>query len=691
MQDDFQVGEWTVQLRLNRVSGPAGSVQLEPKVMEVLGCLAGRAGEVVRREELGEAVWPGTSVTDDVLSRCVSELRKAFGDDRSSPRYIQTIRKGGYRLVAPVSRPSEDEARAAPDVRASVRRRRLAWGALPLAVALAAGFAWNRWSVSPPGLRVVPATTYRGHEFAPSLSPDGHRLAFVWTGESDRNMDIYVKNVSDENALRLTRAPFYDLAPVWSPDNQRIAFSRSSPGGGYDIYAVPSLGGPELRLSAIRGAGPELDWSQDGAWIACSDRDDTDEPAGIFLLSLESLRKRRLTRPEGTGQSDRSPAFSPDSRRVAWVRGDGAADDIWVTPLEGSPLRRLTFDQRRIQGLDWTADGRSLVFASDRGGGHFILWEIALSSPAPRALAVSGRDIRQPSIAASGNRLAYTHFHNDYNIWKIVMEEGAESSAEALIASTQSDEEPSLSDDASRLAFISDRSGGPEVWIAGIDGSGQEQATSLGTSRIGGPRFSPDGAWIAFYAQTSSRADIHRIPAAGGAAERLTLEESDDVNPSWSRDGQSLYFASDRGGGWQIWRMPAAGGIARQVTRQGGYLAHESPDGQYLHYSKRSGGIFRMPVQGGSEESIVPELAGVHWGNWFLLPGKVCYSHSAEGSGTAVSCRDAGTGRTVRLTLNRHGPLWNFPGLAASADGRIVLFTRRDQSLGDIMLVENFR
>ena len=70
--------------------------------MEVLVCLAGHAGEAISKETLLQTVWPGTFVSDDVLKRCISELRRVFEDDAREPRIIETIPKRGYRLIAPV-------------------------------------------------------------------------------------------------------------------------------------------------------------------------------------------------------------------------------------------------------------------------------------------------------------------------------------------------------------------------------------------------------------------------------------------------------------------------------------------------------------------------------------------------------------------------------------------------------------
>jgi len=100
--NDFRLREWVIQPSLNSVSRNGASVHLEPKVMKVLVCLANRAGETLPKEELLKTVWPDTFVTDDGLVRAISELRRVFEDDVREPRFIQTIPKRGYRLVAPV-------------------------------------------------------------------------------------------------------------------------------------------------------------------------------------------------------------------------------------------------------------------------------------------------------------------------------------------------------------------------------------------------------------------------------------------------------------------------------------------------------------------------------------------------------------------------------------------------------------
>lgn len=104
MPGEFKVGDWLIEPDLNRATRGGQVVQIEPKILEVLACLADHAGEVLSKERIVRTVWSGTFVSDGILSYSISELRKKLGDDARNPRIIQTISRKGYRLIAPVSR-----------------------------------------------------------------------------------------------------------------------------------------------------------------------------------------------------------------------------------------------------------------------------------------------------------------------------------------------------------------------------------------------------------------------------------------------------------------------------------------------------------------------------------------------------------------------------------------------------------
>jgi len=118
----FQLGEWCVYPDQGLLVNVNSQLHLEPKVMEVLIYLAERQDNVVRRDVLISDVWHGTFVTDEVLSRAISLLRTCLGDDRMTPRYIQTLPKVGYRLLMPVNPLPESESESKPEIEANSKR-----------------------------------------------------------------------------------------------------------------------------------------------------------------------------------------------------------------------------------------------------------------------------------------------------------------------------------------------------------------------------------------------------------------------------------------------------------------------------------------------------------------------------------------------------------------------------------------
>jgi DNA-binding winged helix-turn-helix (wHTH) protein/TolB-like protein len=152
------MGEWQVDPTVNALSRPGETVRLEPKTMEVLVFLAERAGQVVSRDVLLAALWPGVVVGEDAVTQTVIKLRKALHDPARSPQYIETISKRGYRLVAAVACPGVKAVPAPvsageddPVVQAGKPIRRLlrTGGITALAgLLIVGGIAYQRWRQS---------------------------------------------------------------------------------------------------------------------------------------------------------------------------------------------------------------------------------------------------------------------------------------------------------------------------------------------------------------------------------------------------------------------------------------------------------------------------------------------------------------------------------------------------------------
>lgn len=102
----FSIGDYNVFPLQGRITGTDSDAHVQPKIIDVLICLASAAGEVVSREQMHNQVWGNVIVTDDALNRCISELRRVFGGKGNAAHYIETVPKRGYRLVAAVKQTS---------------------------------------------------------------------------------------------------------------------------------------------------------------------------------------------------------------------------------------------------------------------------------------------------------------------------------------------------------------------------------------------------------------------------------------------------------------------------------------------------------------------------------------------------------------------------------------------------------
>jgi Tol biopolymer transport system component len=282
----------------------------------------------------------------------------------------------------------------------------------------------------------------------------------------------------------------------------------------------------------------------------------------------------------------------------------------------------------------------------------------------------------------------------DANIWEIDIRKSARplSLPRKVIASTRYEGGPQFSPDGKRIVFHSDRSGSFEIWVCDASGLAPLQLTSLGTSNTGTPRWSPDSRRIAFDARPGEAADIYVIDADGGAPRRVTTESSDDVVPSWSHDGHWIYFASKRTGRWEVWKVPAEGGPAIQVTKDGGFAALESHDGQTVYYMKGLNvpGLWNAPLSGGEEAPVLDFPKVGYWGYWAVAE-KGIYFVDTNARPYALELFDSAAHRVVHVASLASAPVRWDSGLALSPDGNAVLYVQEDHVNSDIVLADNFQ
>jgi Tol biopolymer transport system component/DNA-binding winged helix-turn-helix (wHTH) protein len=701
-------------------------VPLKKKAVETLLALVERRGEVVSKDELIQTLWPDSFVEESNLSQYIYLLRKTLGEGE----YINTISGRGYRFTAEARETYEpdeqvvlenhtvarlviteehtDEPVASNTVTepvvvagskakllpaAVVRHKRAILFSVPIVAAILVGIGWwgkfgsRKPPAEPP--RLVFATSFAGSETEPSFSPDGKQFAFIWNGGKGDNLDVYVKLLDVGTPLRLTTDPGRDRDPVWSPDGRFIAFLRGTDPA-WNLILVPALGGPERNLGEVMAG---LDWSPDGQTLVV-----TDEGA-VTLLNIETGQRQKLTSPPKNILGDHRPVFSPDGQKVAFLRSDGGAENIFVVPVSGGVARQITFENNRIQSHCWHSDGTHLIYASNRTGGAFQLWKIAESGGAPEHITSAGNGPSDVVLARDGSRLAFAQTITDTNVWRLELPDGSASVPTGkdgrwtqFIASSRGDDSPQYSSDGQRIVFASHRSGNEEIWVCASDGSNARQVTQMRGPSTGSPRWSPDGREIAFDSRQPGQADIFVISAGGGQPRRLTTDPALDVVPSWSRDGQWIYFSSMRSGARQLWKVPAQGGAAVQVTQQGAFDSYESADGQYLYYTKsrETAGVWRLPLAGGAEEQV-PGMDGIKEHRSWALGTQGLYFAQPSPEAALLRFYSFATGRITDLTKLEKKPVYGPPGLAVSPDGRAILYVQRDSVTSDIVMIENFR
>lgn len=514
------------RFRLERDGVP---VPLEPKAIHVLALLAARPDHVFTKQEIFEAVWPDTAVTDHALTRVIAQLRKALGDDAREARYIETVPTRGYRWLAKtqldsaasplapaaVSGPAPPPAARVPAggrppaalwliaaavvLLGALLASRLASPALtPAATAASGATAGGRggdvvWPVQ--------VTTHAGLDLEPAFSPADQVVAFV----SDRtgSFEIYVRDLATAGAeVAITTDGGGNVHPAWSPDGRWLAFHSSRRGG---VWVVPARGGVARQVAPV-GSHPA--WAPDGRRLAFQSDEFTDVTPSAFgahggstlwVVDVEGGAPRPLTQPGTPPGGHGLPAWSHDGRWIAFVAFDaGAANGLWVLDVARGVARQLDAGSGLYEAA-FAPDG-SAVYAA---AGEAFVARVPFDAGTGRAsgpremLPVPGvPGVRGLSVAPDGRRLAFAGLSLDSQIWAqpITADGSPRGAARPLTADTSRRKSlPAVAPDGTRVAYMSSRRGqAPDIWVLPLD-EGEPLAVTSGEQPEGEPAWAPDG------------------------------------------------------------------------------------------------------------------------------------------------------------------------------------------------------
>ena len=266
-------------------------------------------------------------------------------------------------------------------------------------------------------------------------------------------------------------------------------------------------------------------------------------------------------------QSSNSPRWSPDGRTLAFlsaraVPGDTADNprtEIWLLSLSGGEPRRLTTLANGVSSFQWSPDGTRLVVVSRSG---------------PSDTAKSASDVRH--YAHANYKFNDTGWFDDRKTHLWVVDASSGKATQITSGDDWNDADPQWSPDGTRIAFASNRTGkafdedrNTDVWVIGANGGPLTKISDHAESDTS-PRWSPDGATIAFLAAVpaKSHARIWLAPASGGAASKTAADNVDLIPTAlrWAEHGKALYFETGYKGTSQLIRVDLAARRAAPIT-----------------------------------------------------------------------------------------------------------------------------
>jgi DNA-binding winged helix-turn-helix (wHTH) protein/Tol biopolymer transport system component len=630
-EDVIRFGLFELDLKAGQLSRNGTKLRLPQQPLQLLAVLVERPGEIVTRDELRQRLWSSDVFVDfdHGLNKSIQKLRDALGDSATSPRYIETIPRVGYRFIAPVrngARPLEPQvamkigapAPAAPKVAGKQRAR---WWMLGAGVfTVCAILAVYLSSLHHPGvIKYTQLTDFTDSAATPALSPDGHILAFIRGGSNFMSADqIYVKMLPDGEARRLTDDPRLKYGLAFSPDGSQIAYTVMETQS-FGTYAVSVLGG-DSHLLLHNAAG--LSWLDPGHLLFSRMRSGVH--LGVVTESVTGDNYRELYfPPHQRGMAHYSYA-SPDRSSVLVVEmnGQGNWGQCQLISLDGSSQARPVGPEGGCTSAGWAPDGSWMYFiATVEGQSH--LWRQRFPNGKPEQITFGPTEEEGLAVERDGHSVITSIGVRTSSIW-IHDDRGERSlSSEGEIVGDLSP--PSFTADNKALYYLlrgTPAGSGPELWRMTVD-SGKSEALFPGISML-----------------------------------------AYDVSPD---DKQVVYAAAGSGGKSQLWLAPMDRSSApKQIGQSGETTPYFGPRGKILFQTAEGNANYleEMNEDGSGRAKVVPypidEITGISPGRKWLV-GMVPYS-----DGKSVVPMDMAIpldgGPPVRICASYCLPIWSSSG-----------------------------
>jgi Tol biopolymer transport system component/tRNA A-37 threonylcarbamoyl transferase component Bud32 len=432
------------------------------------------------------------------------------------------------------------------------------------------------------GGRFIPFATSAGLEVFPAWSPNGRSIAY--SAEIDGLFQIFVRSTGAPMPAQLTRAQRDCWYPFWSPDGARVYFTSER-----SLWSVGATGGtPEKLLDNVMQAAI----SPDGRTLAALRGE-----GNTFSLWTGPAAGARLNRYEKGPLANLRVLpwsyirFSPDGQKLgAWLSLGEGRSEFWVIPIPDGEPKRVLQDLENLpmaREFSWMPGGKEIVYAERSGlsaGSHLWRADLRLSRITPVTNG-AGSEL-SPSISPSGKKLAFSATQVDYDVVRV----GLDGRVEDLVASPVFEVSPTSSPQGA-FAYVTDRSGRPEIWLKENDEAWERPLVtpeSFGsdlTTFLFDAAFSPDGRRIAYRRAGEKDESIWISTITGDPPVRLAKERGGAIQraPSWSPDGNSIVYYSMRNGTYVLMRA-RVGGIEAPVVlaSDAGTYPRWSPKGDWI-------------------------------------------------------------------------------------------------------------